>query len=204
MQIAYNKSNRYEKVKYIVIHDTGNKSKGADAPAHFNYFNTGNRNASADFFVDDKQALQVNDYNKFYTWHCGDGKGRNGITNSNSVGVEICVNGDGDFEKAKKNAQTLVKRLMKELDIPIDRVVRHFDVSGKNCPQSFSASDWGNFKKGLAEELTDIDEIVAELAQRGIVTDKDGMLLEMKQNPHGRLYWLARKMLNRLIQEEVK
>ena len=201
MQIAYNKSNRYEKIKYIVIHDTGNKSKGADAPAHFNYFNTGNRNASADFFVDDKQALQVNAYNKFYTWHCGDGKGRNGITNSNSVGVEICVNCDGDFEKAKKNAQTLVKRLMKELDIPIDRVVRHFDVSGKNCPQSFSVSDWENFKKGLAEELTDIDEIVAELVQRGIVTDKKGMLLEMKQNPHGRLYWLARKMLNELIRQ---
>ncbi len=204
MQIIYNTSIRTKPIKYIVIHDTGNKSEGADALAHFNYFNTGNRNASADFFVDGKQSLKVNDYTKYYTWHCGDGNGKNGITNQNSVGVEICINADGDYEKAKQNALDTVRKLMKELDIPPDCVVRHYDASGKNCPQSFSESGWAEFKKALAGELTDIDEIVGELAARGIVTDSTGMIEEMKQNPDGRLYWLARKLLNELRQEELK
>ena len=52
-QIAYNKGTRNSVIKYIVIHDTANKSNGADADAHFKYFNGGNRNSSADFFVDD-------------------------------------------------------------------------------------------------------------------------------------------------------
>ena len=53
-QIAYNRVTRNSAIRYIVIHDTGNKSKGADADSHFRYFNGGNRNSSADFFVDDK------------------------------------------------------------------------------------------------------------------------------------------------------
>ena len=66
MQIGYNYSVRREPVKYIVVHDTGNTSKGADAMAHYNYFNSGDRQSSADFFVDDKRALCVNDYHKYY------------------------------------------------------------------------------------------------------------------------------------------
>ena len=37
-QIAYNKTARNQKPIYIVIHDTGNTGKGANANAHFNYF----------------------------------------------------------------------------------------------------------------------------------------------------------------------
>ena len=47
-QIAYNKTARNQKPIYIVIHDTGNTGKGANANAHFNYFNGGNRNSSAE------------------------------------------------------------------------------------------------------------------------------------------------------------
>lgn len=55
---------------YIVIHDTGNPGAGADANAHFNFFNGGNRDSSAHYFVDDEQCLQVvEDYN--CSWHCG-------------------------------------------------------------------------------------------------------------------------------------
>lgn len=70
--IKYNFSNRNgEKIKYIVIHDTGNTGVGADANAHYNYFNSGDRQSSADYFVDDKQALRVvKDTN--YSWHCGE------------------------------------------------------------------------------------------------------------------------------------
>ena len=155
MQIKYNRTTRKEKPKYIVLHDTGNKSKGADANAHFNYFNTGDRQSSADIFTDQNGILVVNDYNQFYTWHCGDGKGKYGITNSNSVGIEICVNSDGDYDTAVKWAVVATRKLMHELDIPISRVVRHYDASRKLCPASMSKDnwkDWENFKKLLTDD----------------------------------------------------
>lgn len=155
-QIAYNRSNRNgNEIKYIVIHDTGNSKKGANAENHYKYFNGGNRNASADFFVDDKQTLCVNDYYKYYTWHVGDGKGKYGITNSNSIGIEICINSDGDRQKAIERTIILVRQLMIELNIPIERVVRHYDASRKSCPNSMKANNWAEwceFKKKLIEE----------------------------------------------------
>lgn len=171
MQIAYNKSKRTDKILYIVIHDTGNKGKDADANAHFNYFNSADRQSSADIFVDDKGALKVNDYLKFYTWHCGDGKGRNGITNNNSIGVEICINSDGDYNKAFNNAVLCVKTLMNELNIPNERVVRHFDASGKLCPASMSQNDWAvwkSFKEKLIESDEDLIKREADLSDETI------------------------------------
>jgi N-acetylmuramoyl-L-alanine amidase CwlA len=199
-QIAYNKSKRTTDIKYIVIHDTANENKGADAMAHFNYFNSGDRQSSADFFVDDTNIIQVNDYNKYYTWQCGDGKGKYGITNQNSIGIEICVNEDGNYKAAYLNAVELTKLLMEELSIPAERVVRHYDASRKNCPASMSGNDWAywqDFKNRInIRDLTTPYDIVWELGQRGIVSDTKGMLEEMNKNPNGRLYWLARKMLH--------
>lgn len=181
-QIAYNRKARSGAILYIVIHDAGNKSKGANADAHFKYFNGGNRNSSADFFVDDTKILQVNDYMKYYTWHVGDGKGKYGITNQNSIGIEICVNSDGDYDKAFSNAVELTKYLMKELDIPAERVVRHYDASRKKCPASMSENDWAKwkkFKEAVMDEKTFIDikghfaeDAINELRDMGIVNGK--------------------------------
>lgn len=159
MKIIYKKINfnvtpiANRTIDYIVIHDTGNKNLGANAEMHYRYFNSGNRNASADFFVDDTQVIKVNDYTKKYTWHCGDGKGQYGITNKNSIGVEICVNADGDFQKALQNTIDLIKELKKEF--PNAKVVRHYDASRKNCPASLSANNW----EGWRNFLKKVDEL---------------------------------------------
>lgn len=171
-QIKYNRSNRGgTPIKYIVVHDTGNPSRGANATAHYNYFNGGDRSSSADFFVDDTQVLCVNDYYKFYTWHCGDGHGKYGITNRNSVGIEFCINVDSDRDKTLARTALLVRELMQELNIPIDRVVRHYDASRKNCPQSMSGNGWAQwykFKEKLkGEDLTmaQYEELKNEISQ---------------------------------------
>ena len=87
---------------------------------------------------------------------------------------------------------------MEELNIPAERVVRHYDASRKNCPASMSGNDWAywqDFKNRInIRDLTTPYDIVWELGQRGIVSDTKGMLEEMNKNPNGRLYWLARKM----------
>lgn len=159
-QISYNRTPRRRNkhdITYIVIHDTANNSRGADAMHHYHFFNSGNQSSSADFFVDDQSILKVNDYYTYYTWHCGDGHGKNGITNQNSIGVEICVNRDGNYKQAVANTEALVKNLMQELDVDIEHVVRHYDASGKNCPakmQNGSWKQWNIFKENLLENTT--------------------------------------------------
>ncbi|MDM0528399.1 N-acetylmuramoyl-L-alanine amidase [Clostridium perfringens] len=149
--IKYNYSNRNgRKIEYIVVHDTGNTGKGADVNAHFNFFNGADRQSSADYFVDDHSIGQfVEDWN--YSWHCGDGKGRYGITNSNSIGIEICINSDGNYVQAVKNTAELVRFLMKKYNIDINHVVRHYDASRKSCPNQIirgvDGITWDKFKQ---------------------------------------------------------
>lgn len=118
--------------KYITVHETGNTANGANAKAHANLLSRGNtRTASWHFTVDDKEIYQHLPTNEV-GWHAGDGG--NGQGNRQSIGIEICVNRDGNFQKAKQNAIWLIKHLMGKLNIPIERVVPHKHWSGKNCP----------------------------------------------------------------------
>ena len=151
MQISKNKTPvKRDTIKYIVIHDTANQDIGANALMHYKYFNNTDRGASADFFVDSTQIIQTNDYTKYYTWHCGVSKGK--INNKNSIGIEMCINADGNYDLMLKSTIELVKDLKTKLNIPLENIVRHFDVSGKICPGSMSWDNWSAweaFKKLL-------------------------------------------------------
>lgn len=143
--IEYNYQNRKGNlIKYIVVHDTANTNISADAINHYRYFAGGNRKASAHYFVDDKRIVEIIE-DAYASWHCGDGRGKYGITNNNSIGVEICVNSDGNYKKAVENTLSLVRELMKTYNIPIKNVVRHFDASRKICPRSMSANNWAKW-----------------------------------------------------------
>ncbi|SHF20623.1 N-acetylmuramoyl-L-alanine amidase [Seinonella peptonophila] len=76
-------------------------------------------------------------------FHAGDGA--NGTGNRYSIGVEICVNHDGNFIKAKENAAALVRYLMDKHKIDINHVVPHNKWSGKNCPRHIRAEGWDKF-----------------------------------------------------------
>jgi len=137
-------------IKYIVIHDTGNTTDSDEANA--NYFVSGTRNASAHYFVDDGSITQVvKDTDGAF--HCGDGHGKYGITNRNSLSIEMCrVNGTVTA-KTEANTIELVKVKMAQYKVSVSNVVRHYDASRKNCPSSFSANNWARwweFKKKLA------------------------------------------------------
>ena len=159
--IKYNYSSRHgNKIKFIVIHDTGNYGKGADALSHYRYFGGGNRNASAHYFVDDKGIVQIIG-DSYSAWHCGDKWNRkyatrNDVTNSNSLGIEMCMNSDGNYDLMYRNTVELVKNLMVKFNVPIDRVVRHFDASGKSCPDHMRKNNWAKwneFKKDIAKPI---------------------------------------------------
>ena len=184
--IKYNFSKRTEgKIKYIVIHDTGNKRSGADAEAHFNFFNGGDRQSSAHYFVDDKQILRVvKDSDK--SWHCGDGRGLNGITNDNSIGIEMCINSDGDFNKTYLHTLKLVKHLMKEYNIPLENVLRHYDASRKICPNIWKENNWAKWEK-FKQDLKQIDK--EQKDYRNTITQLYKNIFQREPDTEGLNYW---------------
>lgn len=153
--IKFNFTQNANKPEYIVVHDTGNRDKGADAMVHFKYFNGGDRQASAHFFVDDKTIMQLIEI-KDKAWHCGDGMNKKGIGNSNSIGIEICINSDSNYKITLEKTAELVAMLQIQHNILENKIVRHYDASGKNCPQTMNNkgdwTEWINFKMQIKEK----------------------------------------------------
>ena len=136
-QTKWNTSKRTASIEYIVIHNTGTT---ASAVNNCKYFGSGDRQASADFFVDtDGKVYQFNaDVKGRFTWHCGDGNGKYGITNNNSIGIE-CVSKGSEFTALQKEAlKSLVKELMATYGAK--QIVRHYDASKKQCPSAYCGS----------------------------------------------------------------
>ena len=142
-------------VNYICYHYTGNYEDSAAGNA--NYFMGANRDASAHYFVDDNNIWQSVDANDI-AWHCG-----NYTRNSDSIGIEMCCTA-GNYrigEKALTNSVALGVELCKYFNITASMVdtyiIRHYDVTGKNCPAQFAGSnnaDWQAFKNRIKEGLT--------------------------------------------------
>lgn len=140
--------------KYIVIHFTANN--GDTALGNCKYFCDVNRNASAHYFIDENSVYQcVKDSDM--AWHCGAKSYKHPYCrNSNSLGVELCSRKDskGNYyfkDKTVDNAVELVKMLMTKYNVPIANVIRHYDVTGKNCPAPFVRDNkaWQDFKNRL-------------------------------------------------------
>lgn len=121
-------SGRGNPCTYITIHETANRGRGAGAASHARLqAGTNSRQASWHYQVDDKEIVQSFDDN-VKCWHAG------AKANSQSIAIEICVNSDGDYNKALDNAAALVAHLRKKHGIPWNRVVSHNFWTGKNCP----------------------------------------------------------------------
>lgn len=142
--------------RYITVHETANTGNGADAAAHARLQANGNsRKASWHWTVDDHEAIRSYEHTAI-CWHAGDGTG-----NHQSIGVEVCVNADGNRAKALANAAELVAMIAREEQIPLTNVVQHHHWSGKNCPTGLRAGQpmgWSSFMAMVTAEhaaLTD-------------------------------------------------
>lgn len=148
---SYNLSSRsggVGAIKYICIHYTGGTGS---AKNNCIYFSGGNRGASADYFVDDNGIWEYNDPSSGkYSWAVGDGHGKYGITNSNSISIEVVNNGGAFSAKEIAYLKELVPYLMKKFNVPSDRVVRHYDASRKSCPAYYvDGTRWASLKASL-------------------------------------------------------
>lgn len=138
------------KPAYVVIHETDNWSKGADAKAHATAMKNGNLDGTVHYYVDSKSVYQTLDHADG-AWAVGDGKGKYGITNRNSINIEICVNPETDYYTAVDKAEQLAAQLLKQYGWGTDRLKRHYDASRKNCPRRIQAEGrWPEFVKKTA------------------------------------------------------
>ena len=143
----YNIQRRTTAVRYIVVHYVGaGSSAPGNALANCKYFSGGNRNASAHYFIDDANIFEYANPSTYATWHCGDGHGRYGITNQNSVGIEVCNNGGPYTEAEIERLTWLVQKLMSDFGVSASHVVRHYDASRKLCPvyYALNAAAWNS------------------------------------------------------------
>lgn len=148
-------------IKYLVYHYTANDGDTDEANAK--YFHNNVVKASAHRFVDD-DSVTISVPNNYVAWHCGGGlQGSKGhtyykkCTNTNSIGVEMCdTKRNGKYEvtpKTRSNAIALGKELVKKYGIKKENVIRHYDVTGKNCPAYFVKDEeaWIKFRNEIFE-----------------------------------------------------
>jgi len=149
---------RTKSIAYIVLHYTGNN--GDTAKANCTYFSGANRSASAHYFCDESsiwQSVAEGDT----AWHCGtSGTYRHAVCrNANSIGIEMCSWRDSGgtyyiLPETVERAWQVTRYLMEKYDIPADRVIRHYDVTGKTCPEPWvrESAQWTAFLERLKEE----------------------------------------------------
>lgn len=208
-------SKRNKNIEYIVIHYTSNQ--GDTALNNVTYFarETLKNPASANYFVDEKE-IWVSVPDDFIAYHCGAKTYKHKTCrNSNSLGIEICMNDkNGNIRyDSIKNAISLTQNLTKKYNIPISNILRHYDITGKNCPAPMVENPklWQEFLNSLAQTTPDkeinddmkiytkIDEmpdwakpsVKKAIDKKIISTDKDGAISVFEPNLQS-LVWMDR------------
>lgn len=163
-------------IKKIVMHYTANN--GASAMNHYKYFNNlRGTYASAHFFVDSVDSLCIIPLNEI-AYHANDVQQRvNGVAyrgvpelrpNANffSVGIEMCLEKDGSFHpETIRRAEDVAVELCKRYRLdPLTDIVRHYDVTHKNCPAPWvkDSSQFVSFKNRVNAKFKGNSDVVAK------------------------------------------
>lgn len=127
--------------QYVTVHNTGNTASARNEVA---YMNSNYNYTSYHVAIDDKEAVQAVPFNR-NAWHAGDG---NGNGNRKSIGIEICYSMDNGYsgsksaryKKAEENAALYIAHVLHQYGWGMDRLKRHYDWSGKDCPHKMHAT----------------------------------------------------------------
>ena len=125
-------------IEWLVMHYTAND--GDSDTSNGRYFQQPlNPVASAHFFVDD-DSITISVPEDYVAFHCGAYHYIHPFCrNYNSIGIEMCdAKRDGRIMATAKtidNAADLAAMLCEKYNIPVDHIIRHYDVTGKLCPK---------------------------------------------------------------------
>lgn len=195
-------------IKAIVFHYTANTGKTATAKGNARYFAAGSegRKASAHYCVDEGTTVYECVPLDTVAWSVGDGSGGSMgklVNNYNSVSIEMVSHTDehGKYYIPKEtmvNAARLYWQLRAQLP-GVQYTVRHYDVSGKLCPEPLiDETKWAEFKNLLEEvnemryeKLGDVDNAtyratLDKLVRKGLLNGKGGegedLLLDLSED----------------------
>ena len=137
----------------IVIHYTANP--GSTAQDNRDYFNglqySQETSASSNFVVGlDGEIIQC-----VPTWEVAYSSNDR---NYDTVSIEVChPDESGKFtDKTYRSLVQLTAWLCVKFDLTADDVIRHYDVTGKNCPKYFVENEevWATFKENVSLAIT--------------------------------------------------
>lgn len=159
------RAGRTQPVRYIVMHYTANNGDTARNNCDY-YHRVGGLQASAHYFVDENGVMQsVREGDT--AWHCGArAYWHPECRNGNSIGIEMCSRkrADGSYyikPETVANAAALARDIMQRYGIDTDHVLRHYDVTGKVCPEPYvrDSAAWDEFKARLTAPETEEDDM---------------------------------------------
>ena len=191
-----------ENILWIVVHESGMPGAGNDAEllARIQRQQADGerayRQASWNYQIDHEKIYQSFD-DTVYCWHAGGDYGKYlPLGNSNSIGIEMCINEDGNYDGAMFHDAKLVAYLLHKYNLKMENVVRHHDTSGKICPNyMIETNRYGEFLERVKDELNAIKYLRdAEVTW----TISNPELFE--KGPHGLYY---SKAVSKLTQVEV-
>lgn len=170
-KINFTDCNDTSRIKYIVIHYVG--ALGG-AKANCEYYASTYIGASAHYYVGFEGEIWQSVADEDIAWSVGASSYVHKYArNSNTLNIEMCVrkkstktmnatDKDWYFEEATVvSTIELTKMLMQKYNIPESNVIRHYDVTGKICPNPYVYNNttytWDKFKKSLTGNSTIID-----------------------------------------------
>lgn len=153
---AKNRPGTKRQIKYIVIHETGNKDEGANAEAHSVYLRVNDTDFNSWHYTVDETSIVHHIPDNEIAYHAGDTSKKTG-GNQNGIGIELCVNSGSDFEKTINNAAKLSAYLMNFYGLKLDSLKQHHDFTGKECPENILKNKRSDeFKKLVGTYLKEI------------------------------------------------
>lgn len=171
-------------IQYIIVHWVGNA--GSSAIGNRNYFNnlatTHSTSASSHYIVglngeiircipEDEVAFHSGSYSM----------------NRKSIGIENChPDWNGQFNSNTYNSLVeLCADICKRYNISVNNIIRHYDVTGKNCPKYYVENEnaWIQFKNDVANKIGQATTTVAVVKNEGsdepVRTYKNGSTKEI-------------------------
>jgi N-acetyl-anhydromuramyl-L-alanine amidase AmpD len=191
----YNRPGTIITPKGLVIHWTGNILKGSDADNTISYFHQlakGGRSASAHYSLDSTKIVQAIPENEM-AYHVGAKKYKTqrfgSYPNRALIGIEVCVNMDADFKQTYALLVKFAAAVCKKYGFdPMVDMVRHYDVTGKDCPMMMTEyiHDENHVRSFVEESFLYVKQKYGDAEYRKRVTEginfmKAGLVIDGKQ-----------------------
>lgn len=144
---------KLDAVNNIVIHYVGNA--GTTAEQNWHYFADPETEVCSHFIVglggEVIQCIPLDERSAASNWR-----------NVDTVSIEVCHDDDSGQFNAVTYASVvkLTAWLCNEAGLQSSDIIRHFDITGKECPKYYvnNPSEWEEFKNSVAEEMNNYGE----------------------------------------------